>query len=97
MSTPFQQTDISDYPELEVVRAAELPGEEPPHIEADICHNPDCPNDGKIETHAFKGTGYCSVNCRKTAGIDHVDYAKSEMMLVTRGEASQIRKGRQSS
>ena len=48
----------------------------------------------KIETMAFKGTGYCSVNCEKAAGHDHVDYGKADLMLVSRGEAAAIREAR---
>jgi hypothetical protein len=95
MSTPapFQQTDISEFPELAVKQAADAI--EPLEVSKDICCNPECPNGGEIKMQAFKGTGFCSINCQKANGIDHVNYGKSEMMLVTRDEASQIRAGRE--
>jgi len=44
----------------------------------------------EIMIQVFKGTGFCSVNCKKAVGIDHVAYGESEMMLVTREEQTRI-------
>lgn len=49
-----------------------------------------------IKVAIFKGTGYCSVNCKKAAGIDHVDYGKADLMLVSRDEAAMVEKRRRS-
>ena len=89
MNDPLPQTDISDWPELAVIKATQaIESYEPV---GDLCKNPDCPSPGGvILMQAFMGTGYCSVNCKKACGIDHVAYEESEMMLVTREEQSRI-------
>jgi hypothetical protein len=57
------------------------------------CKNPNCEYGGKLVMMA-SFDGYCCVDCRKKAGVDHVDYSNSEMMLVTKDEASQIKADR---
>lgn len=34
------------------------------------CQNEDCPNDYEIKVAIFRGTGYCSDNCKKALGLD---------------------------
>lgn len=34
------------------------------------CQNPGCPNGHKISIAIFRGSGYCSDNCRKALGQD---------------------------
>jgi hypothetical protein len=90
MPDALPQTDVSGYAEMGPIQASRAI---PPYdAQAAHCKNPNCPNEGEIGMVNYDGC--CSVDCRKIMGIDHVDYAKSEMMLVTRDEASQIRSGR---
>ena len=56
----------------------------------DICKN--CLKG--IKVMAFRGTGYCSVTCRKQAGIDHPPYGN--MMVVTSDEQALVEKRRRS-
>ena len=34
------------------------------------CQNPKCPNGHRIAITIFRGSGYCSDNCRKALGLD---------------------------
>lgn len=45
-----------------------------------------------IQVMAFRGTGYCSVDCKKAAGIDHA--TQGTLTFLTREEAAMIKENR---
>ena len=40
----------------------------------EFCQNERCPNDHEIAVSIFRGTGYCSDNCKKALGLDGVTH-----------------------
>lgn len=54
-----------------------------------------CNNCGKtIQVMIFRGSGYCSIDCKKALGLDHAPYGN--MMVVTASEQQFVEKRRRS-
>lgn len=57
------------------------------------CQNKTCPNKHEIHVAIFKGTGSCSVDCRKAQGIDHA--TQGTLTFLSRDEAALIKEARE--
>lgn len=58
----------------------------------EFCQNPKCPNHHAIAVSIFKGTGACSINCRKALGDDVSSVGQH--MFITNDEKKIIEESR---